>query len=199
MALEPRPTTAGIAADEPLASHSGTPNVPGYREQLDLLRRMPDVVRTLLTGTSVGWHAVDEGPGTWSAQDVVAHLIYADEEVWLPRAVTIREHGEGRPFAPGDPAGHLVRFGGWSLERLLDRFATGRAKCLATVEGWRLTADDLPQRGRHTLYGAVTLGELFATWAAHDLTHLRQIARVMARRLGSEVGAWRDSLTILQR
>jgi hypothetical protein len=199
MSSEPHSSSAGVADDDPVPPPAAASNAPTLGEQLDLLSRMPALVSTLLAGTSAGWHGVDEGPGTWSAQDVVAHLIYADEEVWLARAVTIRDHGEGRPFPPGDPAGHLTRFGGWSLDRLLERFAASRTTSLSTVRGWNLGDEDLRRRGRHTHYGAVTLGELFATWAAHDLTHLRQIARVMAKRLGSEVGAWRDSLTILQR
>lgn len=166
-------------------------------ETLDLLDRTPVVLGALLRGTSASWHAVDEGPDTWSALDVVGHLIHGEETDWVPRARIILEHGESRPFEPFDRFAQLSRFAGWSLEQLLDRFTELRQANLETVRGWRLTEAQLALPGRHPELGSVTLRELLATWAVHDLNHLAQINRVMARRYAGEVGVWRAYLSIL--
>jgi hypothetical protein len=163
-------------------------------EATEVLARTPAVLRSLLSGLPAGWHQADEGPETWTPLAVVGHLIHSDETVWLVRAETIRRHGESQAFAPGSPPG--TRFAGWSMEDLLTGFATTRAAVLATVAGWRLGERDLELRGRHTLFGTVTLGNLLATWVVHDLTHLTQVARVMAKRYAGDVGAWRDQLTL---
>lgn len=168
-------------------------------ETLDLLARTPDVVDALLRGTRPSWHALDEGPETWSPLDVVGHLIHADETDWIPRARMILEHGEERPFEPFDRVAQIRRFAGWPLERLLDRFADARAASLDTVRAWQLGEKQLNLKGRHPELGAVTLRQLLATWAAHDLNHLAQISRVMAKRYTEEVGPWRAYLSILAR
>jgi hypothetical protein len=167
-------------------------------EALDLLERTPGTLARLLKGTAAGWYSADEGPGTWTAFGVVGHLIHADETVWLARAMMIREHGESRAFAPGDQTAQFTRFAGWSMEALLEQFEKVRAASLETVRGWRLTDQDLLLRGRHTEFGVVTLGQLLATWAVHDLTHVTQAARVMARHLQGEVGAWEPNLSIFR-
>lgn len=168
-------------------------------ETLDILARTPAVVDTLLRGTSDSWHAINEGPGTWSAFDVVGHLIQGEETDWIPRARIILEHGEARPFEPFDRFAQLHRFSGWPLDQLLDRFAELRQENLEIVRNWRLTDAQLALPGRHPELGAVTLRELLATWAVHDLNHIAQIARVMATRSTQEVGAWRAYLSILNR
>jgi hypothetical protein len=168
-------------------------------ETLDILRRTPAVLDSLLRGTSASWHAQNEGPDTWSAYDVVGHMIHAEETDWIPRARVILEHGDSRPFEPFDRFAMLTRFADWSLDRLLDRFAEARRESLATVEGWELTQSQLERAGRHPELGAVTLGQLLATWTVHDLGHLAQIARVMAKSYSEDVGAWRAYLSILQR
>jgi hypothetical protein len=168
-------------------------------ETLDVLERTPPVLGSLLRGTSPAWHAVNEGPKTWSAFDVVGHLVYGEETDWVPRARIILEHGEARPFEPFDRFAQLTRFAGWSLERLLDRFAELRQANLETVRGWRLTEAQLALPGRHPELGPVTLCELLATWAVHDFNHVAQIVRVMAKRYGDEVGAWQAYLSILNR
>jgi hypothetical protein len=166
-------------------------------ETLDILRRTPTVVETLLRGTSASWHDIDEGPDTWSAFDVVGHLIHGEETDWVPRARLILEHGEDRPFEPFDRFAQLDRFAGWSLDRLLDRFAELRQANLEIVRNWRLTEAQLALPGRHPELGAVTLRQLLAAWAVHDLNHIAQIARVMAKRYTQEVGVWREYLSIL--
>ncbi|MFL6261373.1 MAG: DinB family protein [Thermoanaerobaculia bacterium] len=167
-------------------------------EALDVLRRTPAVLETLLRGTSASWHAGTEGPETWSPSDVVGHLIHADETDWMPHARMILEQGEGA-FEPFDRFGQLTRFAGWSLDRLLDRFAEVRAESLEAVESWRLTDAQLALPGRHPELGAVSLRQLMATWVVHDLSHLAQIARVMAKQYKEGVGVWAAYLSILQR
>jgi DinB superfamily len=166
---------------------------------LDLLERTPAVVDTLLRGTGAAVHTAAEGPDTWSALDVVGHLVHGEETDWVPRARIILEQGEGRPFEPFDRFAQLTRFAGWPLERLLDRFAELRGENLATVRSWQLTAAQLALPGRHPELGAVTLQQLLATWAVHDLNHIAQIARALARRSTDEVGPWRAYLSILDR
>ena len=168
-------------------------------ETLDILGRTPAVVDTLLRSTSASWHDVDEGPDTWSAKGVVGHLIHGEETDWVPRARIILEHGEGRAFEPFDRFAQFARFAGWSLPQLLDRFAELRQANLEIVRSWRLTEAQLELPGRHPELGAVTLRQLLATWAVHDLNHIAQIARVMAKRYTEEVGVWRQYLSILNR
>lgn len=168
-------------------------------ETLDILERTPAVVDALLRGTSASWHDVNEGPNTWSAFDVVGHLIHGEETDWIPRARIILEHGEDRPFEPFDRFAQLGRFADWPLDRLLDRFAELRRENLEIVRSWRLSEAQLVLPGRHPELGAVTLRELLATWAVHDLNHIGQISRVMAKRYTREVGVWREYLSILHR
>ncbi len=168
-------------------------------ETLDILERTPAVLSTLLRGTSASWHDLDEGPDTWSAFDVVGHLIHGEETDWVPRSRIILEHGEDRPFEPFDRFAQLNRFAGWSLDRLLDKLAELRQANLDTVRDWGLSDAQLALLGRHPELGPVTLGQLLATWAVHDLNHIAQIARVMAKRYTQEVGVWRAYLSILNR
>ena len=168
-------------------------------DTLDVLERTPSVLDALLRGTSPAWHRVDEGPGTWSPFDVVGHLVHGEETDWVPRARVILEHGEDQPFEPVDRFAHLGRFSDWSLADLLDRFAELRRSSVETVRGWGLSDEQLALRGRHPAFGPVTLRQLLATWAVHDLGHVRQVARTMARRYTDEVGPWTEYLTILPR
>jgi DinB superfamily len=168
-------------------------------ETLDLLERTPGVIGALLRGTNASWHAVNEGPDTWSAYDVVGHLIHGEETDWVPRARIILEHGEDRPFERFDRFAQFGRFAGWPLDRLLDRFTELRRTNLEIVRSWRLSEAQLELPGRHPELGAVTLRELLATWAVHDLNHISQISRVMAKRYTGEVGVWREYLSILHR
>jgi hypothetical protein len=131
--------------------------------------------------------------------DVVGHLINGEETDWVPRARIILEQGEAQPFEPFDRFAQFGRFAGWSLEQLLDRFAELRQANLDVVRGWRLTEAQLALKGRHPELGPVTLRELLATWAVHDLNHLAQISRVLAKRYTDEVGPWRAYLSVLNR
>lgn len=168
-------------------------------ETLEVLARTPAVLDQLLGGISDAWASVDEGPETWSPFVIVGHLVHGEETDWVPRARIILEHGEARAFEPFDRFAQLERFRGWSLERLLERFAEKRRSNLETVRGWRLTEEQLSLRGRHPELGPVTLRQLLVTWSVHDLNHIGQIARVMAKRYTDEVGPWRQYVSILSR
>lgn len=167
-------------------------------QSLDRLERTPSVLDALLRGTAPEWYRANEGADTWSAWDVLGHLIYGEETDWVPRARIILEHGDARPFEPFDRFAQFTRSAGLSLEQLLDRFAELRRDNLAIVRGWNLTDAQLALPGRHPELGAVTLGQLLATWTVHDFDHLVQIGRVMAKRLTDDVGAWRAYLSVLQ-
>jgi DinB superfamily len=166
---------------------------------LEVLTRTPATLRTLLAGVSPAWRDGNEGPDTWSPQDVLGHLIHGEETDWIPRAKIILSDGESRPFEPFDRFAQARRFAGWSLERLLDRFAELRGANLATLQGWRLTPQQLALRGRHPELGPVTLAQLLATWVVHDLGHVAQIARVMAKQYATAVGPWTAYLPVLSR
>jgi hypothetical protein len=166
-------------------------------ETLDLLERTPTVLDGLLRGSSPAWHAHDEGPGTWSPIEVVGHLVHGEETDWVPRARIILEDGPARPFEPFDRVAMRTRFAGWPLERLLDRFAELRRANLEIVRAWDLSEEQLALPGRHPELGTVDLRQLLASWAVHDLGHVAQAARVMAKRYTAEIGPWRAYLTIV--
>lgn len=166
---------------------------------IQILERTPAVADALLRGTSPAWHRLDEGPETWSPFDVIGHLVHADETNWMPRAQSILEHGEDRPLDAFDRFGQRARYGDWPLDDLLDRFADVRHTRLQALRGWDLGEEQLARTGRHPELGTVTLRQLLATWAVHDLAHLGQITRVMARAYTGEVGPWRQYLSVLAR
>jgi hypothetical protein len=166
-------------------------------DTIDLLTRTPAVLDALLRGLPDQWSCTNEGQDTWSAFDVVGHLIYADRTDWIPRARMILEHGETRPFEPFDREGQVRESAGKTLTHLLDEFAHVRADSLTALRALNLTPERLAKRGRHPSLGVVTLSELLATWAAHDLTHLHQISRVMAHQYRMAVGPWSRYLGVL--
>ncbi len=161
------------------------------------LARTPDVLNTLLRGMPETWTLSAEGEGTWSPLQIVAHLIHADREDWIPRARVILEHGEDRPFPPFDREGNFRAIQGKAVEELLDEFVEARAASLRALGDLNLQPQDMEKRGRHPSFGAVTLSELLATWAAHDLNHLHQISRVMAHQYREAVGPWTKFLGVM--
>ena len=166
---------------------------------LAVLARTPDVLDRMLRGLPSTWIAVNEGPDTWSPQDVVGHLIHGEETDWIPRAKIILAERESRAFVPFDRFAQFERFKGWSLERLLDQFAERRAANLATLKSWSLTPEQLGCTGRHPELGQVTLAQLLASWVVHDLGHVAQISRVMANQYAAAVGPWKAYLPVLTR
>jgi hypothetical protein len=129
---------------------------------------------------------------------VIAHLIHGELEDWMPRTRHILHSGETQPFAPFERDGHVRYAKGKTLTQLLNEFAEARAKSLDELRGLKLTAQDFERRGRHPALGPVSLAELLATWAAHDLTHLHQISRIMAHQLREAVGPWAKFLGVMR-
>ncbi len=166
---------------------------------LAVLTRTPATLRALLAGLPVPWSSATEGPDTWSPQDVVGHLIHGEETDWIPRAKIILTKGESQAFEPFDRFAQARRFTRWSLERLLDRFAEARAEGIATLRGWHLTREQLALSGQHPELGQVTLSQLLASWVVHDLGHIAQISRVMAKQYSAAVGPWKAYLPVLTR
>jgi uncharacterized damage-inducible protein DinB len=162
------------------------------------LERTPGLLRAWLGELPAVWLDAREGEGTWSPREVLAHLIEGEHSDWIPRARRILDAGPDRPFAPFDRTAHLAG-PPVPIETALDEFAALRRANLAQVAAWDLTEADLDRRGTHPEFGAVTLRQLLATWAVHDLTHVAQIARVMARRYGDDVGPWVAYLGVLNR
>ncbi len=163
-----------------------------------LLRRTPAVLHTLLQDLPEPWINNNEGNNTWSPFDVVGHLIHGERTDWIPRARIILEQGEARPFDPFDRLAQFSASKGKTLAELLDTFTLLRQQNLATLQQWQLTEQHLDRRGTHPAFGAVTLRQLLATWVVHDLDHLGQIARVLARQYAHAVGPWIEYLSILQ-
>lgn len=163
-----------------------------------LLTRTPAALDALLRDLPEAWTMRNEGEETWTVRDVVAHLISGERTDWIPRARQILESGESRPFDPFDRLGHVRESEGKSLSELLDEFARLRSETLETLHGFGLGNEDLARRGTHPAFGSVTLSELLATWAAHDLTHLHQISRIMAHQYRDHVGPWTVYLGVMQ-
>src|SRR4051812_45796685 len=166
---------------------------------IDILRRTPAVIDTLLRGGEAFWTRSNEGPDTFSAFDVVGHLIDGEEHDWIGRAKIILAAGPDTRFQPFDRFRHRTRNAGRSLESLLEEFATLRAANLWTLQSWQLTDAQLDLTGQHPTFGTVTLRQLLATWVAHDLGHLAQITRVMAKQYREAVGPWEAYLPVLHR
>jgi DinB superfamily len=165
---------------------------------ISLLSRTPAAFNALLRDLPETWTFQNEGEKTWSAFDVVGHLVHGERTDWMPRAKIILQFGESRTFEPFDRWGHIRESQGKSLGQLLDEFASLRSENLGELRALNLQQKDLDLRGRHPALGIVTLSELLATWAAHDLTHLHQVSRVMAHQYREAVGPWNGYLGVLQ-
>ena len=163
-----------------------------------LLSRTPATLNALLRDLPEEWTHRNEGETTWSAFDVVGHLIHGERTDWMPRVRRILESGESRAFDPFDRWGQESETQGKSLPQLLDEFAQLRSENLNALHALNLQPQDFTKRGRHPALGVVTLSELLSTWAAHDLTHLHQISRVMAYQYREAVGPWSTFLGVMQ-
>jgi hypothetical protein len=167
-------------------------------EAIAVLTRTPATLNALLRGLPNIWVRGNEEKDTWSAFDIVGHLNFGERTDWMPRVRIILEHGEARPFDPFDRFAQLKESQNKSLEQLLDEFARLRRENLAALQALNLQQEDLARRGRHPALGVVTLSELLATWAVHDLTHVHQLSRVMAHQYRNAVGPWSAYLGVLQ-
>ncbi len=164
-----------------------------------VLERTPRALEAMLGGLPEAWLLANEGPDTFSPRDVIGHLIHGEETDWVPRMKIILEHGEAVPFTPFDRFAFRTDSVGKSTPALLARFTELRQANLREVGKVALDAAALARTGTHPALGRVTLGQLLATWVVHDLGHLKQVARAMARQYREAVGPWREYLTILDR
>jgi len=166
-------------------------------EALEVLERTPTTVRALLDDVSRRWERGTEGPDTFSPFDNVGHLVDGEETDWMVRARIILAQGQNRRFEPYDRFRHKRRSANKTLELLLEEFATLRAENLKTLRSWNLTEEQLELCGEHPSLGPVTLRQLLAAWVVHDLGHIAQVARVMAKQYRAEVGPWVQYLPVL--
>jgi hypothetical protein len=164
-----------------------------------VLERTPQVLTAMLSGLPPAWTDATEGPDTWSPYDVIGHLIQGERSDWIPRAALILAQGEHRTFTPFDRFAQFEASKGKSLSELLDEFARLRAGNIVTLKAMRLDDAKLALEGEHPKFGGVSLRQLLATWVAHDLGHIVQISRVMARQYRDAIGPWREFLSVMDR
>jgi uncharacterized damage-inducible protein DinB len=170
-----------------------------YDQAVAILSRTPATLAALLRGLPDAWTRATEGSATWSAYDIVGHLLHGDESNWMMRVRAILEQGERRPFDAFNRTAMFEKYEGYSLDRLLDAFAQTRAQQLAALAELNITPAKLALTGTHPALGTVTLSQLLASWVAHDLNHIGQVVEVMAQQYGEAVGPWRANLAILTR
>ncbi|HEY0243897.1 MAG TPA: DinB family protein [Gemmatimonadaceae bacterium] len=164
-----------------------------------ILERTPRALRAMLEGLSPDWTDATEGPDTWSPYIIVGHLIHGERTDWIPRAQIILAQGEQRRFTPFDRFAQFRESEGKSLANLLDEFEELRRESIVTLKSWQLTDAQMELKGEHPAFGAVTMRQLLATWVAHDLGHIAQTARVMAKQYREAVGPWREYLPVMDR
>ena len=167
-------------------------------EAVAILTRTPATLDALLRGLPDIWVHSNEGKDTWSAFDIVGHLIVGERTDWMPRVRMILERGEERPFDPFDRFAQAKESQGKAVEQRLGEFARLRRENLVVLQGLNLQPRDFTRRGKHPALGVVTLSELLATWAVHDLTHMHQLSRVMAHQYRDAVGPWSAYLGVLR-
>src|SRR5215813_6265973 len=170
-----------------------------HDQAVEVLRRTPAVLTVFLRGLPEAWTRSNEGPDTWSAYDIVGHLLHGEEADWIERAHTILELGEERPFASFDRAAMFEAYRDYTLDQLLMAFEQARARNLASLSELQITPKNLALKGMHPSLGPVTLSQLLATWVVHDLNHIGQIVEVMSRQYAEAVGPWIAYLAILTR
>jgi hypothetical protein len=167
-------------------------------DTISLLARTPAALDALLRDLPETWTLRNEGENTWSAFDVIGHLIHTERNDWMPRAKIVLQFGETRAFEPLDRLAQRKESQGKSLPQLLDEFEQLRAENLDQLRAMNLRPEDFGRRGRHPGLGAVTLSQLLSAWAGHDLTHLHQISRILAHQYRDAVGPWKAYLGVLQ-
>ena len=186
-----------VVVDPDGANDSNARRVFVMADAVAVLARTPATLDALLRDLPDGWTRATEGVGTWSAFDVIGHLIHGERADWLPRAKIILGHGESQAFDAFDRLAQFSASEGRTLASLLDEFAALRQASLEELAALRLTNVDLDRRGRHPSLGVVTLRQLLATWVAHDLDHVVQVSRVLATQYADEVGPWRAYLRVV--
>ena len=164
-----------------------------------ILARTPDTLRAMLSGLGPVWTESNEGAETWSPYVIVGHMLHGERTDWFPRMELILAQGANRRFTPYDRFAQFRESEGKTLGELLDAFAAAREANLAKLATHQLTDAQLALEGEHPEFGAVSLRQLLATWVAHDLGHLAQVARVMAKQYRDAVGPWRAYLPVMER
>jgi hypothetical protein len=167
-------------------------------QTIALIERTPAVLSALLRDLPDDWTMRNEGEKSWSAYDIVGHLIHGEKTDWIPRAKRILESGESKPFDKFDRFAQERESKGKSLAQLLDEFARLRAESIRQLRELKLQGKDLERKGTHQVLGMVTLSQLLASWAAHDLTHLHQLSRVMAHQYREAIGPWTKFMGVMQ-
>lgn len=167
-------------------------------EAIEILERTPKTLEYFLSGLSLGWLEINEGEGTWNAREVIEHLIEAEKNNWIPRLEFILQGNTNTPFPVFDRFSHLHKGDGKSIEQIFDEFKLIRTKNIAVLKSLVESKDILELTGSHPEFGEVRVKELLSTWVVHDLTHMAQIVRVMAKRYRTDVGPWREYLGILK-
>lgn len=175
-----------------------TMQVPFLEECTSILERTPGTLDALLRGLPEAWVKATEGPKTWSPYDVLGHLIHGERTDWMPRLAIILEHGTSRAFDTFDREAQFEESRGKTLAMLLDEFRALRVENLERLRALDLQQQQLELQGMHPALGVVTVRQLLATWAAHDLDHIVQISRVMAKHYREEVGPWAQYLSVMK-
>lgn len=189
---EPEPTIAATS------TYHVAMSAPFLDECVAVLTRTPATLDVLLRDLPEVWTSAAESPGAWSPSVVIAHLIYGEKTDWMPRLEIMMEHGPNRPFDPYDHASQFHDSAGKSVSTLLDEFSELRRNNLTRLRELNLQPAQLGLQGTHPALGTVTVRQLLATWTAHDLAHLLQISRIMARRFKSEVGPWVEFMSVMK-
>jgi hypothetical protein len=165
---------------------------------IEILERTPEVLMVMLKGLSADWTCHNEGPATWNVCDVIGHLIHGEKTDWRPRMDIILSGIPGQTFDPFDPLEYIHETKGKSLLELLEEFKRLRQKNVAYLKSKNLSASELELTGIHPEFGKVTLSQMLSTWTVHDLNHIAQISRIMAKQYKDAVGPWTAYLRILQ-
>ncbi|OQP62576.1 hypothetical protein A3860_28205 [Niastella vici] len=163
---------------------------------IPVLERTPQVIEALLNGLPDEWIYSNEGGDTWTPIDIVAHLIFGEKTDWIPRTQIILGEGS-RQFVPFDMEGHIKERKGKTMSQLLDEFTILRKENLALLKGIDFSGEILDKTGIHPQLGRVTLRQLLAAWVVHDLTHIHQLSRVMAKQYEEAVGPWKQFMGVL--
>ena len=166
-------------------------------DAIAILERTPETLRAMLSGLPESWLHNNEGGESWSPFEVVGHLLYSEDVLWITRANLILEKGESEAFLPFDPFKHLEIHKDTALDELLDKFTEARQERIAELKALNLNAEKLELRGSHPALGAVKLRELLATWVVHDLNHIHQIAHTMAKQYREAIGPWQEYLGVV--
>lgn len=166
-------------------------------KSIEILERTPGVYTSLFANSAYNLDKIDEGIGTWSGYNIIGHLIHGEKTDWIPRAEIILSNSENKTFEPYDRFAQDQLYSTQTTEELLDEFRFLRSQNLAKLKSWNLQATDLDKQGIHPDLGLVTLKQLISTWTIHDITHLNQVSRAIAKHFAQDVGPWKKYTKLL--